>query len=72
MGKRRCLLADGRRIGTDFGDARVPVDGDSPTPLVVFGEDEAPDLLGAYTLGVLALEVDPVEQRLVPTLLIMY
>ena len=72
MGKRRFLLADGRRIEMDYGEARATVDGESVTTLVVFGEDDAPALLGAYTLEGLALAVDPVEQRLVPTHLIMY
>ena len=72
MGKRRFLLADGRRIEMDYGEARATVDGESVTTLVVFGEDGAPALLGAYTLEGLALAVDPVEQRLVPTHLIMY
>ena len=72
MGKRRFLLADGRRIELDFGEARATVNGENVTTLVVFGEDDAPALLGAYTLEGLALAVDPVEQRLVPTHLIMY
>ena len=72
VGKRRFLLADGRRIDMDYGEARATVDGESVTTLVVFGEDQAPALLGAYTLEGLALAVDPVEQRLVPTHLIMY
>ncbi len=72
MGKRRILRADGRRIEMDYGEARATVDGESVTTLVVFGEDDAPALLGAYTLEGLALAVDPVEQRLVPTHLIMY
>ena len=72
MGKRRFLLADGRRIEMDYGEARATVDGESVTTLVVFGEDHAPALLGAYTLEGLALAVDPVEQRLIPTHLIMY
>lgn len=72
MGKRRFLLADGRRIEMDFGEARATVDGENVTTLVVFGEDDGPALLGAYTLEGLALAVDPVEQRLVPTHLIMY
>ena len=72
VGKRRFLLADGRRIEMDYGEARATVDGESVTTLVVFGEDNAPALLGAYTLEGLALAVDPVEQRLVPTHLIMY
>lgn len=71
-GKRRFLLADGRRVEMDYGEARATVDGESVTTLVVFGEDNAPALLGAYTLEGLALAVDPVEQRLVPTHLIMY
>ena len=72
IGQRRFLLADGRRLLMDYGEARASINGDSVTTLVVFGEDDAPPLLGAYTLEGLALAVDPVEQRLVPTTLIMY
>ena len=72
MDKRRFLLADGRRVWNDIGRAWVTIDGKSEVTLVVFGEDDAPPLLGAYTLEGLALAVDPVEQRLVPTNLILY
>ena len=71
-GQRRFLLADGRRIQMDFGEARATIDGESVTTLVVFAEDDAPSLLGAYTLEGLGLAVDPVEQRLIPTSLILY
>ena len=71
-GQRRFLLADGRRIDMDYGRAWVTIDGESEVTVVVFGEDDGPALLGAYTLEGLALAVDPVEQRLVPTHLIMY
>ena len=71
-GKRRFLLADGRRIEMDYGEARATVDGESVTTLVVFGEDGSPPLLGAYTLEGLALAVDPEAQRLVPTHMILY
>lgn len=71
-GQRRFLLADGRRVFMDYGEARATVDGESVATLVIFGEDNAPPLLGAYTLEGLALAVDPVEQRLVPTHLILY
>ena len=71
-GKRRFLLADGRRIDMDYGQAWATVDGESVVTIVVFGEDDAPALLGAYTLEGLALAVDPTSQRLVPTHLIMY
>ena len=72
MGQRRFLLADGRRVDMDYGQAWVAIDGERVVSIVVFGEDDAPPLLGAYTLEGLALAVDPVEQRLVPTHLIMY
>lgn len=72
MGQRRFLLADGRRIYMDYGEAKATVDGESVTTLVIFGEDDAPALLGAYTLEGLASAVDPMEQRLVPTHLILY
>ena len=39
---------------------------------MVFGHDDAPSLLGAYTLEGLGLAVDPTSQRLVPTHLVMY
>ena len=64
VGQRRFLLADGRRINMDYGE--------SVTTIVVFGEENSPPHLGAYTLEGLALAVDPVEQRLVPTHLILY
>ena len=72
MGQRRFLLADGRRVDMDSGQAWVAIDGERVVSIVVFGDDDAPPLLGAYTLEGLALAVDPVEQRLVPTHLIMY
>lgn len=71
-GKRRFLLADGRRVDMDFGQAWATIDSESVVTLVIFGEDDGPALLGAYTLEGLALAVDPVEQRLVPTHMIMY
>ena len=72
VGQRRFLLADGRRIQMDYGEARATIDGESVTTLVVFAEDNAPSLLGAYTLEGLGLAVDPVEQRLISTSLILY
>ena len=48
----------------DCGQAWATIDGDSVVTIVVFGDEEAPALLGAYTLEGLSLAVDPVEQRL--------
>ena len=72
MGKRTFLLADGRRVELDIGRAWATINGASEVTLVVFGEDDAPSLLGAYTLEGPGLAVDPTSQRLVPTNLIMY
>lgn len=64
--RRRMRLADGRIVDVDIGEARVTVNGETVMTQVVFGEDDAPSLLGAYTLEGLALAVDPVDQRLIP------
>ena len=72
MDKGVFLLADGRRVEMDIGRAWATINGDSVTTIVVFGEEEAPPLLGAYTLEGLALAVDPEAQRLVPTHMILY
>ena len=53
-------------MDADIDEARVTVNGESVTTRVVFGEDDAPWLLGAYTLEGLALAVDAVDQRLTP------
>ncbi len=72
MGRRAFLLADGRRVEMEYGRAWVTIDGESEVTIVIFGEDNAPPLLGAYTLEGLALAVDPTNQRLVPANLILY
>lgn len=72
MDKRGFLVADGRRVEMEYGEARATIDGKSVTTIVVFGGDETPPLLGAYTLEGLALAVDPEAQRLVPTNMILY
>ncbi|MDE2718762.1 MAG: hypothetical protein OXI33_17355, partial [Chloroflexota bacterium] len=56
----------------DYGQARVTIGGEREITLMVFGEDDAPTLQGTYTIAGLALAVDPTEQRLVPTPLILY
>lgn len=56
----------------DSGQVWAEIDSERVVTAVVFGDDHAPPLLGAYTLEGLALAVDPVERRLVPTHLIMY
>ena len=72
MGKRTFLVADGRRVEMEYGRAWATIDGESEVTIVAFGQDDAPPLLGAYTLEGLALAVDPTSQRLIPANLIMY
>ena len=70
MGSRR-FVADGSNETLKVGHAWATIDGQSVTTLVAFGEDDAPPVLGRYTLDGLGLAVDPVEQRLVPATLMM-
>ena len=60
------VLADGRPVEYDIGEARATINGRSIPTLVVFGEDNARALLGAYTLEGLRLAVDPTNSRLIP------
>ncbi len=66
MDKISLVLADGRRVEYDIGRAWVTINGTSEVTLVVFGEDNARALLGAYTLEGLRLMVDPSHGRLIP------
>ncbi len=72
MDKRGFELADGRIVEMDIGEARATINGSSVVTLIVFGDDGAPPLLGAYTLEGMGLAVDPVQRRLVPTNAILY
>ena len=58
-------VADGRKVELPVGEAMVTYDGATVSTYVVFGPDDARPLLGAYTLEALALQVDPVNGRLV-------
>ena len=60
------VLADGRPVEYDIGRAMATIDGRTEATLVVFGDDNARALLGAYTLEGLRLAVDPSRSRLVP------
>ena len=66
IGRVALEMADGRPVRYDIGQAWATVDDESVVTLVVFGNDEATVLLGAYTLEGLRLAPDPVAQRLVP------
>ena len=59
-------LADGRPVEYDIGRAMATINGRTEATLVVFGEDNARALLGAYTLEGLRLAVDPTRSVLIP------
>ena len=60
------VMAGGRPVEHDMGEAMATVSGRRIPTLVVFGDDNARALLGAYTLEGLRLAVDPAQRRLVP------
>ena len=62
----RLRLGDERRVAYDVGRALFTINGTSEVSPVVFGPDDADPILGAVTLEVLLLAVDPVDRRLVP------
>ena len=58
-------LVDGSTRDYDMAQASVRLDGMQAITIVVFGDERAEPLLGAYTLESLGLSVDPTGQRLV-------
>ncbi len=63
----RSELADGSIVEDPVGEVRVRVEDVEITTIVIFTDEGAPALLGAYTLEGALLVVDPVLQRLAPT-----
>ena len=64
--RRHFTLADGRRVELGIGEARISLNDEEWTCPVVFGTDEQQVLLGATTLEIFNLMVDPVLGELVP------
>ena len=63
---RRSVLADGRRVELGFGRTWMRLDGREEISPVVFQEEGAQPLLGAVTLEIFGLGIDPVNRRLIP------
>jgi clan AA aspartic protease len=64
--RRPFELADESIVEYAIGQARVRLDGRELTVVVVFAPEDSSPLLGATTLELFSLGVDPVAQRLVP------
>ena len=60
------VLADGSRVEREIGRTFVRLEGVEDIVPVVFGDEGAQALLGAVTLEILRLAVDPVGRRLMP------
>ena len=63
---RTFILADGSRIQMNLGETRIRIDGENHTSPVIFSDDNSMPLLGAVTLEIFALGIDPVNGRLIP------
>jgi hypothetical protein len=61
-------LADGSVHIHEVGSAVVILDGQQEVCPVVFGEVNSPVAIGAVTLAIMLLGVDPVDQKLVPVI----
>ncbi len=58
--------ATGAVIEMETGETEVELGGRRKTVPIVFGADAAGALIGATTLEIFSLAVDPIEQRLTP------
>ena len=58
-------LADGSLRNFDIGETRIRVNGGETNSPVVFGEDGMQPILGAVTLEIFGLAVDPARKRLI-------
>ena len=58
-------LADGSQTEFDIGETQIRINGRQATSIVVFGDEDAAPLLGAYALEGLRLGVDPLAERLI-------
>ena len=65
-------LSDGSIVSDDVGDAYVRVAGIERPTIVTFADENAPPVIGKYTLTGALLVVDPVNRRLAPTHALRY
>ncbi len=61
---------DGRVLERDMGVVNVGTDGYSAPDLVGMAEPEETEVMGAHSIEGLGLAADPVQKRLVPTIML--
>jgi clan AA aspartic protease len=69
--KQVFVLADGRKITRNIGNAFIEYQGRETASPVVLGEAEDTLLLGALTLEALGLVLDPFKRKLYPAKLML-
>ena len=62
---RGFTLADGRRIELPMGETWIRLEGEEHMAPVVFGGGNMPPIVGAVTLEIFGIGIDPVKERLV-------
>ena len=65
-GTLKCELADNRVIEYPVGETRLRIEERERTVPVLFAPDDELPLLGATTLEILGLGIDPIAETLVP------
>lgn len=65
-GARSFVLADGSRVERGFGRTWMRLNGREDLSPVVFWDEGARPLLGAVTLEIFSLGIDPVNGRIIP------
>ena len=63
---RSFVLADGSRVERGFGRTWMRLDGREDVSPVVFWDEDIQPRLGAVTLGIFSLGIEPVNGRLIP------
>ncbi len=64
----RFELADNRVVEYPIGETRLRLDDEEGTVRVMFAPDDEIPLVGATTLEILMLGIDPVAEKLVPVI----
>ena len=63
-GEKKFRTIEGREISRQFGEARLELDGESATRIVVFAQKGDASVLGADSLEGLGFEIDPSSKKL--------
>ena len=66
--RRRLLTIEGRTTGRDAAELLITIEGRTLHTLCLFGNPSDLEVLGAYTLEGFGFGIDPVQRRLIPSI----